>query len=313
MTVSHLFVMDPLENIDPDHDTTFAILQETETRQIETWICQSRDIELVRSSSSVKADLVTLKVDGEDYFRIRESRQLNLSDFDLIWMREDPPFDLNYLHATYLLDQVAPPVVNSPEGLRNSNEKLLTLEFPDLLPPTWVGSDPERAGEFIRSIGGDAVLKSLEGYGGEDVYRITDKKPENSKKIIELTNDGSTPVMVQKFLPEVLEDGDRRVILLGGEPIGALTRNPADGDFRSNFHSGGTAGEGGVRSIEKKVSKELKPLLVDRGLHLVGLDMIGDVITEINVTSPTCVQEINEVSDQSLQSQIVDYVTNLYP
>jgi glutathione synthase len=299
--------MDPLPSVDPTHDTTYVIMEETESRGHEVWVCQSRDLVVGNDSARVRAKRVTLEVNGDDHYEYLEESRRDLAEFDLVWMREDPPFDLNYLHATYLLDQVPVPVLNDPAGLRNANEKMFALNFPDHLPATWVGSRIDNAEQFLESVGGDGVVKTLEGFGGEQVFRVKLEAP-NSRGLLRMLTEGEdTPVMIQEFLPEVLEQGDRRIIVLGGKPIGGLTRYPTGGDFRSNIHSGGRAGESDVRPVEESICGDLKPELLDRGLHLVGLDLIGDRITEINVTSPTCVQEINREAGEALEEEIVDY------
>lgn len=308
MTGSQLFVMDPLPKIDPDHDTTYVIMDEVESRDSEVWVCQSRDLEVRSDSAAVRAQRVTVQVDGDDHFEVLEERTLNPEHVDLVWMREDPPFDLSFLHSTYLLDQLETPVVNDPEGLRNANEKMFALEFPEHLPSTWVGSRLEAARSFLKEVGGVAVAKTLEGFGGEQVYRLSLDDPNHRALLRQLTGGGQRPVLIQEYLPDVIQEGDRRIIVLGGEPIGGLTRYPAKGDFRSNIHSGGSAGEAEVRPVEREICETLKPELLNRGLHLVGLDLIGDRITEINVTSPTCVQEINSETGERLQEEIVDYV-----
>lgn len=308
--VDQLFVMDPLPGVDPDHDTTYVIMRETQRRSRDCWVAQSRDLEVNRGTPCVKARRVDVLDTGESHYRDRESARRPLADFEGIWMREDPPFDRQYLYATYLLDRAPVPVWNDPTGIRDSNEKLFILEFPDRIPPTWVGSHPERVRSFLREVGGEGVGKTLAGYGGEEVYRLSLGDSNLGSLLEELTLGGERTIMVQEFLPAVQRTGDRRVILLGGEPIGAITRLPPEGDFRANLHSGGSARPGGVTDEERAIARELQPELLDRGLHLVGLDLIEDQITEINVTSPTCVQEINELHDVRLEEQIVDYVLN---
>jgi glutathione synthase len=303
--------MDPLEDIDPDHDTTYVIMEEVESRGKDVWVCQSNDLYFESNSLSVQANNVTLQVEEEGYFEFLSRNSLDVSNFDVVWMREDPPFDLRYLHSTYLLERASVQVVNSPQGIRDSNEKLLSLEFPEHIPETWIGSSIEAADEFIRGVGGEVVAKSLEGFGGEQVFRLGVEDPNRRVLFNQLTHNGERPILLQKFLPEVKEKGDRRVIVVGGEPIGGLTRYPADDDFRSNIHSGGRVGESGLMEYDHDICEDLKPELLERGLYFVGLDLIGKKITEINVTSPTCVQEINQKTGQSLQTEIVDYVQTL--
>jgi len=312
MADRHLFVMDPLEGVDPHHDTTYVLMREAQNRDVEVWCCRSVHLHHRNQELVSRARRVTISEDNEgnqSHFEQEASRQqLLVDEFDLVWMREDPPFDQRYLHATYLLDESPAPVINNPAGIRNTNEKLSILNVPELIPETWVGADPDEAVSFLEQVG-RGVAKSLSGYGGEDVHRVKANDPASREQLEAMTDGGETPVMVQVFLPAVLEDGDRRLILLGGEPIGGLTRHPQEGDFRANLHSGGRAADVYVTDRERDICEQLKPFLLDRGLHLVGLDLIDNKITEINVTSPTCVQEINRNGDgnELLEERILDY------
>lgn len=305
--------MDPIAEIRPNHDTTYVIMREVEARNIEVWWARSVDLTCEKNNLRVQAERVRVRVEeGRDvHYEPLERAYRPINEFEMVWMREDPPFDQQYLTSTYLLDDAEVPVLNSPSGIRDSNEKLLALEFQEHCPPTWIGANQDRAREFIDSIGGVAVGKTLTGYGGEEVYKLSLDDTNLGVLLENLTQFGERTIMVQEYLPEVTEEGDRRVIVLGGEPIGAISRIPGKNDFRSNFHSGGSAGEAGVRAKEREICKSIKPELLDRGLHLVGLDLIDNQITEVNVTSPTCVQEINRGSDVKLESDIVDYALDM--
>ena len=308
MSEKHLFIVDPVEEFDPHHDTTYAIMRQVESTGGEVWTCGSDDLVLAGDQLQANLRRITTGRGGEyDHFRCLERRRRSPDDFELIWMREDPPFDRQYLYSTYLLQRVEAPVINAPQGLRDSNEKLFIFQFPALIPATWVGADLEEARRFIEDCGGEAVAKSLSGYGGEEVYRVGLADDESEKRLQELSAGFRQSFMLQEFLPEVLENGDRRLILLGGEPIGGLTRIPRSGDFRANLHSGGSTGDVYISDREREISSRLKPELLARGLHLVGLDLVGDRITEINVTSPTCVQEINRLAGLKLEEDIVSY------
>ncbi len=289
----------PPEEVDPDHDTTYVLIEEACARGYEVWTAPASSLSLDQSGLSVNAE----KYGSDD----KTKRQVDVDRFELVWMREDPPFDRNYLFATYLLEYAAPPVINNPTGLRDSNEKLFILEFPELIPPTWVGAELAEAKQFVETVGGKAVVKSLSGYGGEEVHLLTLGDEHFQTIFAELTDDGCRPVMLQKFYPEVRGEGDRRLILLDGRPIGGLTRYPAAGDFRANLHSGGSAGEAYVSPAEEKLCRQIAPELKNRGLYLVGLDLVGGLITEINVTSPTCVQEINRLAGKKLEADILDF------
>ncbi len=304
--------MDPIEQIDPSHDTTYVIMREVQRRGGEIWVCTSRQITIDRGTPEAGARRVDLHdLPGERHFRVVEERRIPVETFDLIWMREDPPFDQQYLYATYLLELVSVPVLNDPAGIRDSNEKLFILQFPRHIAPTWVGADPEGIRGFLEDVGGEAVGKPLDGYGGETVFRLTRGDPNLSALVETLTRKGRRTGRVREYLPQVGGKGDRRIIVLGGNPIGGLTRLPAEGDFRCNLHSGGSASGVGVSSREEEICQDLKPRLLERGLHLVGLDLIADTLTEINVTSPTCVQEINQLAETRLEERIVDYSETL--
>lgn len=308
MSGRHLFVMDPIQGIDPSHDTTYVIMQEVERRGAEVWWSQSLDLHLTHDSFRVNARHVSvLEGDRYEHFRTIRRDEQRLADFDMVWMREDPPFDSQYLFSTYMLEHARVPVMNDPRGIRDSNEKMLIMEFPDHGAPTWVGSRPGAARSFLERIGGRGVGKPLAGYGGEGVFRLTLGDPNLSALLEQLTRKGNQTIMIQQYLEGVEGEGDRRVIVLGGEPIGALSRQPAEGDFRCNLHSGGSATGTGVRPDEEELCQSIKPALLKRGLHLVGLDLIDGLLTEINVTSPTCVQEINELAGVALEEEIVSY------
>ncbi len=288
----------PPTEVDPDHDTTYVLIQEACSRGYEAWSAPASSLSLAPGELSVQAE----RYGAAD----SEKQSMKVDEFELVWMREDPPFDRNYLFATYLLEYAAPPVINNPTGLRDSNEKLFILEFPDLIPPTWVGAELARAKKFVESVGGQAVAKTLSGYGGEEVHLLSMGDERFQTTFKKLSQDCSRPVMLQKFYPQVREKGDRRLILLDGRPIGGLTRYPKAGDFRANLHSGGSAEEAYVSPAEEKLCRQIAPELKNRGLYLVGLDLVAGLITEINVTSPTCVQEINRLADKKLEAEILD-------
>ncbi len=308
MPEKHLFIVDPVEKFDPHHDTTYVIMREVEAAGAETWSCGSEDLVFTDGKLEARVKKISTHRSGEfKHFKKLDEARSRLDRFDLIWMREDPPFDSQYLYATYLLEQACPPVINNPRGIRDSNEKLFIFEFPDLIPPTWVGASKSSARRFIDECGGEVVAKSLSGYGGEEVFRVSAGGGSFEKIYNQLSSAGRQSFILQKFLPEVLKTGDRRLILLGGEPVGGLTRIPQPGDFRANLHSGGTAEDVYLSEKEKEICRQLKPELLQRGLHLVGVDLVEDLITEINVTSPTCVQEINRLGNLKLEEKIVNY------
>lgn len=293
-----LFVMDPIESIDPNHDTTYVLMKAAQQAGREVYVCQSVDLEHRDGQLFCSVREVDVVNPSGSHFQYEsEERVMDSAGFELIWMREDPPFDQQYLYATYLLDRADCPVINEPSGLRNANEKCFMLRFPDLIPSTWTGSRVDRALQFVSEVQQDVVAKTLNGFGGEEVYHLSHSDSRIEDRLRELTQGDSRTILLQEFLPEVRDDGDRRVIVLGGEAIGALTRHPPDDDFRANLHSGGSASKGSVTEQENQIVETIAPSLTKNGLHLVGLDLIGDKITEVNVTSPTCVQEINRLDN----------------
>jgi glutathione synthase len=258
-------------------------------------------------------EISVLVEDGQTHFENQGNERVPVNEFDVVWMREDPPFDRQYLYSTYLLEHTDTFVINNPSGIRDTNEKLVILEFPDLIPDTWVGTDFDAGWDFVRAHENGAVLKTLSGFGGEEVFIVPDNRSEARDLFLESSDGQSVPLLLQEYLPEVKKEGDRRLILLGGEPIGGLTRYPADGDFRANLHSGGRTGDVYVSEREREIARQLKPALMDRGLHLVGVDLVSDMVTEINVTSPTCVREITRASDRNLQDEITEYACKRIP
>ncbi len=307
-----LFLMDPPpEQVDQQHDTTYVLIAAAAQRNYQTWVAPAAALFYERGAVQVCARPFSSGLGSSEQAARASVETVRLADFSVVWLREDPPFDRDYLYSTYLLDRANVPVINNPAGVRNSNEKLFIFEFPDLIPRSWAGADLGQALKFIERVGGRAVLKSLSGYGGEEVYLLSGSGESSEKLFRRETVDGSRPVMLQEFLPSVRERGDRRLILLDGEPLGGLTRYPADGDFRANLHSGGRAGEAYVKDSEAAICRQLKPTLKRRGLFLVGVDLIDDKITEINVTSPTCVQEINRETGGQLEERIVDRALEL--
>jgi glutathione synthase len=223
---------------------------------------------------------------------LSEVQEVDLADFDVVWLRQDPPFDMHYITTTHLLDLIHPDtlVVNDPFWVRNYPEKLLVLRFPDLTPPTTIARDLETIKAF-KEKHGDVILKPLYGNGGAGVFRL-DQNDRNLASLHEVfTGFSREPLIVQKFLPDV-SNGDKRVILVDGEPIGAINRVPAKGETRSNMHVGGRPEKVGLTERDREICAAIGPLLREKGQIFVGIDVIGDYLTEINVTSPTGIQEL---------------------
>ena len=304
--------MDPIESINIKKDTTFVIMLECQARGHQVSYCELRD--LFVKDSRAWADSTELKIRREtDYYSKGETRTCPLEDFDVVWMRKDPPFNMDYVYSTYILEMVNESrtrVINRPAGIRSSNEKMYSLNFSDYIPPTLVSKNMGKLREFLSETGGEMVVKPLDGYGGEGIFLVRENDPNANVILENITDFGRTYVMAQKFIKEVSE-GDKRIILLDGEPVGAVLRVAAEGEFRSNFHSGGHPEKTSLTERDIEICEGLRQKLKEDGLYLVGIDVVGGYLTEVNTTSPTCVQEINFFSGEKLESLIVDFAENL--
>ena len=256
---------------------------------------QSEKADMIKDGKGF-ANSTEVKVErSENFYTKGNTKSSPLDLFDIIWMRKDPPFNMDYIYSTYILelvDQKNTHVINHPKGIRDSNEKLYSLHFKDFAPETFVSKDVNELKGFLNEIGGKMVVKPLDGFGGEGIFFV-DENDYNSNVILEsITNFGSTYVMAQMFIENVSE-GDKRIILLNGEPIGAVLRVAAKGEFRSNFHSGGHPEETKITERDLEICKAVKNKVMEDKLYFVGIDVVGGYLTEVNSTSPTCVQEIN--------------------
>ncbi len=298
MNLMHiLFIADPLESFKIYKDTTFSMMREAQKRGHQVAACQMTDVRW-QQGEAVTAQVRDIKLTGQadTWFTQTGTRRANLKDFDAVIMRTDPPFDSEYFYATHLLSQAereGAKVFNSPAALRNHPEKLSILEFPQFIAPTLV----TRSEADIRAFHaehGTIILKPLDGMGGTGIFKVgTDGL--NLGAIIETLNrDGAQTVMVQKFLPGIAQ-GDKRVLLIGGKPVPfCLARIPQGGEVRGNLAAGGKGVAQPISARDREIAETLGPILMARGLMLVGLDIIGESLTEINVTSPTCFQEITD-------------------
>ena len=285
--------MDPLEAVQIAGDTTFMLAMEAQERGHALWVYDFRTLALEDGRLFCRARPVTVKREQGNHADFGPEQRLDLAeDVDVILMRQDPPFDMAYVTATYLLERVHPKtlVVNDPAEVRSAPEKLIATLFPGLQPPTLVSSDPEALVDFHRRHG-DVVLKPLHGAAGSGVVRLKADDP-NLEALIEIHAAGSRdPLVIQKFIPAV-SAGDKRVILIDGEPVGAINRIPAKDQVRSNLRVGGTAAPVELTPRDLEICAAIGPYLKERGLIFVGIDVIGDYLTEINVTSPTGAQQL---------------------
>ncbi|PZX11609.1 glutathione synthase [Celeribacter halophilus] len=284
--------MDPIGPIDINGDSTFRIMEEAQKRGHELFYYTPEHLAFQEGRVTARGWPVEVRRVEGDHYSLGEMTEVDLSDYDVVWLRQDPPFDMGYITTTHLLDMITPGtlVVNDPFWVRNYPEKLLVLTFPDLTPPTAIARDLETIRAF-KAKHGDIILKPLYGNGGAGVFRL-DPNDRNLSSLHELfTGMSREPMIVQKFLPDV-SNGDKRVILVDGEPVGAINRVPQAGETRSNMHVGGRPEKIGLSARDLEICARIGPLLKEKGQIFVGIDVIGDYLTEINVTSPTGIQEL---------------------
>lgn len=292
MPLKIAFQMDPIAQVDINADSSFRIALEAQLRGHELFYYSPDKLAYEEGVITARGQRMTLRKEVGNHVTLGEEEKINLADWDVVWLRQDPPFDMNYITSTHLLDRLAPDtlVVNDPFWVRNYPEKLLVLDFPDLTPPTTIARDLDTIREF-KAKHGDIILKPLYGNGGAGVFRL-DAQDRNLTSLHEMfTGFSREPLIVQKFLPDV-SNGDKRVILVDGEPVGAINRVPAAGETRSNMHVGGRPEKIGLSDRDKEICAAIGPLLKEKGQVFVGIDVIGDYLTEINVTSPTGIQEL---------------------
>ena len=286
------FQMDPIQTVNINADSTFRIAEEAQARGHELFFYTPDHLAFQEGKVTARGHYFTVQRVQGQHADLSEMQEVDLADFDVIWLRQDPPFDMHYITTTHLLDLIHPDtlVVNDPFWVRNYPEKLLVLRFPDLTPPTTVARDLETIKAF-KEKHSDVILKPLYGNGGAGVFRL-DQNDRNLASLHEVfTGFSREPLIVQKFLPDV-SNGDKRVILVDGEPIGAINRVPAKGETRSNMHVGGRPEKVGLTERDRRICAAIGPLLREKGQIFVGIDVIGDYLTEINVTSPTGIQEL---------------------
>ena len=304
-----LYVMDPPARILVDKDTTFAFMCEGERRGHEQYYCGIEDLFVDRSTPqaavrSIRAQPGQLPTLGGAAIR-------PLAWFDAVLMRKDPPFDMAFFFATHVLglvDARVSFVMNDPRGLRDANEKLYALHFPQVIPDSFVSADATRLKAFMESLGGEMIVKPLDGCGGAGIFHVQ-RSDRNINAILELsTLNGTRLVMAQRYLKAVRDDGDKRLIVLDGEPLGAVRRVPREDEHRGNIHVGGRVERGVVDARDREICRLMAPRLAADGLYFVGLDVIGGFVTEVNVTSPTGIQEIDRLDGVCLEANVVDLI-----
>lgn len=299
-----LFVMDPLDTLDLTGDSTFSLMRASTTRGWEVWWCHPTAMWGEGGRAFARAQRVVTTDAGFDRL---EWAEVALGDFQLVWMRKDPPFDMTYIFTTYLLDLVprSTLVLNEPAGLRSRNEKLFAAAFADLTPPTLISCDLKRILAFAQSLPDRVVLKPWDGNGGRGVLVSRAGDPNLRSMIEVLTDQGRSYILAQRYLPEIVA-GDKRIILVDGVPAGAVLRVPGASDHRGNLHVGATAHAATLTEREREICARISPILREEGLLFVGIDVIGGWLTEINVTSPTGIHQINAFDGVKLEEQLLD-------
>lgn len=290
------FLTDPVQQFKIYKDSTFAMMREANRRGHKIWVFEPDDLALQETEVRARVRTLELTGDAEHWYRLGEPEDRALAEFDAVLQRKDPPFDMEYIYATYLLDlaeRQGARVFNKPSAIRDHNEKLSIAQFAQFTTPTLVTRDEARIRAFFQTHQ-DIILKPLDGMGGAGIFRIRADGMNLGSVIETLTANQSRTIMVQKYIPEITQ-GDKRILLIGGQIVPyALARIPQNGEVRGNLAAGGVGVAQALSARDLEIAQTLAPILAERGLLLVGLDVIGDYLTEVNVTSPTCFQEIHQ-------------------
>jgi glutathione synthase len=308
MSLAVAIQMDHVSSINIDADSTFMLAIEAQLRGHGLFHYEPNDLVFRDGRLYAKAQPMEVRSETGDHYTLGATELLNLATVDVVLMRQDPPFDMAYITATHLLEHIHPDtlVVNDPKEVRNAPEKLFVTHFDGVLPDTLITCNREEIDAF-RAEHGHIIVKPLFGNGGSDVFHIA-PEDENLGALLEMfTSKYREPIIIQRYLPEVRQ-GDKRIILVDGVPAGAVARIPVKGDARANFHAGGGAQKTELTTRERDICAQIAPALVERGLTFVGIDVIGDYLTEINVTSPTGIQEINRLDDVHVEKLLWDAI-----
>ncbi len=310
MTIQLGVVMDPIESITVKKDTTFAMLLAAQAHGFKIHYFEQQDLYLQNDQAFGRARTLSVKDDPRDWFSVDSEREMLLAELDVLLMRKDPPFDMEYIYTTYLLENAAAAgtlVVNRPQSLRDANEKLFTALFPQCCAPAVATRQGSRIRKFLEEQR-DIIIKPLDGMGGAGVFRLRIDDPNVSVVLEILTGHGQRMAIAQRFLPEIAA-GDKRILLIDGEPVPyALARIPAAGETRANLAAGGHGVGVELNERDYWICRQVAPTLRRMGLVFVGLDVIGDYLTEINVTSPTCARELDAQFGLNIGAQLMDAI-----
>lgn len=309
-STAHGFVMDPLEGIILDEDTTFAFMLAARERGDDVYYIRPEDMYARGGEAWARVYPCTVRNKEGDHFELGEVERVPLHELDAVWMRKDPPFDNTYLHEAHLLELARENgafVINDPTGLRVANEKLYALHFEQFLPDALVTREVDQIRAFMRRHGGRCVVKPIDGYGGAEVF-VVDEEDRNKNALLEvMTEEGTERVVCQAFIPEARQ-GDKRILILDGEPMGAILRVPPDDDHRGNIHVGGTVEKTELTDRDRAICEVVGDRLREDGLWFAGIDVIGGMLTEINVTSPTGIQEMSRLDGVDGAGRVVEWV-----
>tara|TARA_B110000285_G_scaffold49323_1_gene56018 strand:- start:1257 stop:2213 length:957 start_codon:yes stop_codon:yes gene_type:complete len=312
MTVKLGVVMDPIADINVKKDTTLAMLLAAQRRGWELYYMEQSDLSLDQGLARATVRRLSVEDNPESWFEVGSPQDIALSDLDVVLMRKDPPFDMDFIYSTYILEAAQREgtlVVNDPRSLRDCNEKLFATQFPQCCPPLIVAASAARLKAF-HAEHGDVILKPLDGMGGASIFRVKAGDPNLSVIIETLTNHGRQQIMAQKFLPEIV-DGDKRILMVDGVPAEyGLARIPMSGETRGNLAAGGSGVAMPLTDRERWICSQVAPVLREKGLLFVGLDVIGDYLTEINVTSPTCVRELDRAHQLDIAGDLMEAIAS---
>jgi glutathione synthase len=310
MTIKLGIVMDPISQVKVKKDSSMAMMLEAQKRGYEIYYMEMQDLYLYQGQCRAATQKVKVFDDTEHWYELEDEQDIALESLDAVLMRKDPPFDTEYIYATYMLERAEVAgtlIVNKPQSLRDCNEKLFTAWFPELTAKTLVTRKSEQIRAFHQEEK-DVIIKPLDGMGGSSIFRIKEQDPNVGVIIETLTNHGNQYAMVQEFMPEI-KDGDKRILIVNGEPMPyCLARIPAQGETRGNLAAGGTGRAQPLSASDKMIAETIAPELKKRGLYFVGLDVIGDKVTEINVTSPTCIREIEAAYPINISGKLMDAI-----
>jgi len=303
-----VFVMDPVSTVIVDEDTTFALMLEAQARGHRIDHCLASDVGLRGRRVVARVRHATMQLDAEKPITLGQPEDVDLVDVDAVFIRKDPPFTDAYLWLTLVLDHLegSTLVVNSPRGLREANEKLYAHHFPEIVPPTIMTSHKDEILRFLSDVGGKAVIKPIDGHGGEGVFLLTEGDTNLNALIETVTHLGGCNAIVQALIPEVYDEGDKRILLVKGELLGVVGRVPSKGDLRSNVHVGGSATPAELTDADRKIIETIGPRLIADQLFFVGLDVIGGKLIEVNVTSPTLIQQMSRLCGENLSAIVID-------